>query len=249
MSCGLDVEPEVGFREGQKQKDNMKTSVLKTLMAGAVSAVVIMPLTASANLVVNGGFENIATYVDGGGGYMLVNTGDSATIPGWTVADQNIAWIKSGGLSGLSGTEGSYFLDLTGIVNQSPFGAVIGTTISTVAGNTYTLSFDAGIGNGEDANPVVVQATAGAQTRTFIVSATDAGAGLIAWETFVLQFQATGPSTSITINGTDANAGNGFIGLDNVTVVPELTTMIAGALLLLPFGTSTLRILRRSRTA
>jgi hypothetical protein len=29
------------------------------------------------------------------------------------------------------------------------------------------------------------------------------------------------------------------------TVVPEPTTMIAGALLLLPFGASTLRILRR----
>ena len=34
-----------------------------------------------------------------------------------------------------------------------------------------------------------------------------------------------------------------------VTVVPEPTTMIAGALLLLPFGPSTLRILRKHRTA
>jgi F0F1-type ATP synthase assembly protein I len=32
-------------------------------------------------------------------------------------------------------------------------------------------------------------------------------------------------------------------------VVPEPTTMIAGALLLLPFGASTLRILRKTRTA
>jgi hypothetical protein len=32
-------------------------------------------------------------------------------------------------------------------------------------------------------------------------------------------------------------------------VVPEPTTMIAGALLLLPFGASTLRILRKNRTA
>jgi hypothetical protein len=31
--------------------------------------------------------------------------------------------------------------------------------------------------------------------------------------------------------------------------VPEPTTMIAGALLLLPFGASTIRILRRNRTA
>jgi hypothetical protein len=33
------------------------------------------------------------------------------------------------------------------------------------------------------------------------------------------------------------------------SVVPEPTTMIAGALLLLPFGASTLRILRKTRTA
>jgi hypothetical protein len=35
----------------------------------------------------------------------------------------------------------------------------------------------------------------------------------------------------------------------NYQPVPEPTTLIAGALLLLPFGASTLRILRRNRTA
>jgi hypothetical protein len=35
----------------------------------------------------------------------------------------------------------------------------------------------------------------------------------------------------------------------NVTPVPEPTTLIAGALLLLPFGASTLRVLRRNRAA
>jgi hypothetical protein len=34
-----------------------------------------------------------------------------------------------------------------------------------------------------------------------------------------------------------------------ILAVPEPTTMIAGALLLLPFGASTLRILRKNRTA
>ncbi len=46
----------------------------------------------------------------------------------------------------------------------------------------------------------------------------------------------------------------GYITISQVTqsfhqVVPEPTTMIAGALLLLPFGASTLRILRKNRTA
>jgi hypothetical protein len=38
-------------------------------------------------------------------------------------------------------------------------------------------------------------------------------------------------------------------GIVTLTPVPEASTMIAGALLLLPFGASTLRILRRNRTA
>ena len=35
----------------------------------------------------------------------------------------------------------------------------------------------------------------------------------------------------------------------NLSPVPEPTTVIAGALLLLPFGASTLRLLRKHRTA
>lgn len=57
-----------------------------------------------------------------------------------------------------------------------------------------------------------------------------------------------------------ANQGNGYVlrsgetgaGQDmiwNVTPVPEPTTLIAGALLLLPFGASTLRFIRKNRTA
>jgi len=38
-------------------------------------------------------------------------------------------------------------------------------------------------------------------------------------------------------------------GTANVTPVPEPTTVVAGALLLLPFGMSTLRMLRKRRTA
>jgi len=38
-------------------------------------------------------------------------------------------------------------------------------------------------------------------------------------------------------------------GTATLTPVPEPTTMVAGAMLLLPFGVSTLRMLRKSRTA
>jgi hypothetical protein len=44
------------------------------------------------------------------------------------------------------------------------------------------------------------------------------------------------------------DAGGG-LHQDNLVIVPEPTTMIAGALLLLPFGASTLRFFRKSRRA
>ena len=55
-----------------------------------------------------------------------------------------------------------------------------------------------------------------------------------------------------SVPGLTALAGlEGLVSPDgqNYVVVPEPTTMIAGALLLLPFGASTLRILRKTRTA
>ena len=52
---------------------------------------------------------------------------------------------------------------------------------------------------------------------------------------------------SLTFSWADDSTDHAFI--DAVTLVPEPTTMIAGAMLLLPFGASTLRVLRRNRVA
>jgi hypothetical protein len=63
------------------------------------------------------------------------------------------------------------------------------------------------------------------------------------------------PQTTLTIiKDISFGVSNyGFVTISEVTQsfhqVPEPTTVIAGALLLLPFGVSTLRILRRTRTA
>jgi hypothetical protein len=50
-------------------------------------------------------------------------------------------------------------------------------------------------------------------------------------------------------DGTDMDFNDFVVEVSGVAPVPEPTTMIAGALLLLPFGASTLRILRRKRVA
>jgi hypothetical protein len=56
----------------------------------------------------------------------------------------------------------------------------------------------------------------------------------------------TGLVDNVNINSTQ---GNVQFDLEGAAPVPEPTTMIAGALLLLPFGASTLRILRKGRAA
>ena len=66
-------------------------------------------------------------------------------------------------------------------------------------------------------------------------------------------FVSTGVATpgagqDLIWNVTSVTPGASLDQLSNITPVPEPTTMVAGALLLLPFGASTLRMLRR-RTA
>jgi hypothetical protein len=68
----------------------------------------------------------------------------------------------------------------------------------------------------------------------------------------LLQTSATWGSTPN--NGTEFGNFNPYAGVTlqvtyNYTPVPEPTTCVVGAMLLLPFGTSTLRMLRKSRTA
>jgi hypothetical protein len=90
---------------------------------------------------------------------------------------------------------------------------------------------------------------------TFYVTAGLSGAVLTAYNSYlgVLNGALSAANVSAnTANGyvlrsTETGAGQDLIW--NVTPVPEPTTMIAGALLLLPFGASTLRFFRRNRAA
>ncbi len=62
--------------------------------------------------------------------------------------------------------------------------------------------------------------------------------------------QFNGMVSSISWTAAQGEYWHGFtVGLTAVPAVPEPATMIAGALLLLPFGASTLRILRKNRAA
>ena len=93
----------------------------------AVSAVF-----ASAASIVNGSFEA----VNYGGGYALLN---NDTVAGGWFAEQNFIEIGNAGLYGVSGFSGSQVLELDATGNSK-----VSQWVSTSAGSTYTVSFDAG---------------------------------------------------------------------------------------------------------
>jgi hypothetical protein len=71
-----------------------------------------------------------------------------------------------------------------------------------------------------------------------------------AYGVIALNLYSTSPVSGAPVNETATIDGQTYyVVQDQLAVVPESTTVIAGALLLLPFGVSTLRILRRNRMA
>ncbi|MGO8926161.1 MAG: hypothetical protein ACLQU3_04615 [Limisphaerales bacterium] len=80
-------------------------------------------------------------------------------------------------------------------------------------------------------------------TLTAIAQVTSSGPSGAWWE-YAANLGALTPGETVTVS-----AGSGGAIIDRLTLVPEPTTVIAGAILLIPFALSTLPILRRRRTS
>ncbi len=155
--------------------------------------------------------------------------------------------VFTGSASGVS-TETVTFSGGTATVNNQSLyvGSAFGFYLQTAGGPTWYSQQNK---NGGDDHMVTLQT---AVDRTLNLSASglgswaasgstteswDPGEYLLGWEDLALQ-------------GGDVDYQDMLVKVDAVPVpVPEPTTMIAGALLLLPFGASTLRILRKRQMA
>jgi len=205
-----------------------------------IGAGLLAGTVAHANLIINGSFENANLTSGGNYGagswdyfYNLINP-----LQGWTSTDNSIPLeVGLGTVYGVTGYDGNNVMELDSTVNVA-----VDQNLVT-AGGTYQLSFLYALRSGVtpasgmmavywDGNLVVNLSPTTTAMTLYTTSVTATGSDL-------LQFDGTGISDSY-----------GAI-LDNVslTAVPEPTTMLAGALLLVPFGASTLRILRRNRAA
>lgn len=226
---------------------NMKkihVGIMVSLFAGAMAA--------RANLVINGNFAAGDTgftsdYGDGtgtqnslltfgpnqGAGYYAVGTDPTYYNPYWTYGPASVPDDSNAQML---------------IVNGSP---TVGQTVwqgtlssALIAGQSYTMSALAA-----SLYPISEPTLTFNIGGTVIGNITLSGAGT--WETFTASFVAGSGLPAFIDLDTDLN-GNDFVVSEiciTPTAVPETTTLVAGMSLLLPFGASAVRILRKKRTA
>jgi hypothetical protein len=176
-------------------------------LIAAVQSAVALPL--------NGSFE------------APVISGTNDTVPtSWNLAGAGPIQLvspefKPFGLS-LAASNGAQWVDLTG--QQEKLNQGLTQTVSTVAGNFYSVSFDIGnldySGYGRGTAQLLI---GNLPAVTYFNDLANDGSGVMRWKSFSQTFQASGSETSLTFLAfaVEGNTSAKVIGLDNVTVVPE----------------------------
>ena len=270
----MDVEPEVAFREGPNKKEIMKKMKLATFGLGLALAGLAGVMSANAELTWN--FTTASDYyVSGDSGTPLLNinylpvitVGVGAYVPArpYINSDDNppygsdwasvfakvntqapglrVGDITGGGftVSGMNHPDAVY-----GTLYLSPSGGSVADVLINLSmtrtglNGNYVYTF--GLGSAADVlvsppNWVYAEPQGSLDFAEVI-----AWANLNEPSDYAAFF---GPQI-----GLSNTSGTTFtISEIELQIVPEPTTMIAGALLLLPFGASTLRILRKKQTA
>lgn len=179
---------------------------------------------ASANLMVNGSFENGAGGQQplagtAGGTSLKPNSASATLVTGWTALEQNyltyqqapydVAWLTNGNF-GLGAQQGGNFLDLTGYTDGPFYAGVQQIVTGLTAGTSYAMTFYIGqsVSNGIYSGPVSLYVTSTDAVALSYRSAADT-----LWTQATFTFTAGGSSETIAFFGA---SGKQFIGLDNV---------------------------------
>jgi hypothetical protein len=240
------------FKTKTNRKTMKKTKTLTVALAG-VAGFALAVSQASAAFIVNGDFQSGAG-VGFTSGYALdqsangLSSGGEAPFDGageYSVTN-NPNFSHTSFVSGFDHTLGTaaglmMIVNGSGVAGKNVWSGTIAPPLTL--GQTY--EFSAWVENVFSAAPANVQFSFGGN-----VLGAFSATGLGVWQQFTANFVATANQTSGAVDLIITANGNDFA-LDDISLraVPEPTTMIAGALLLLPFGASTLRMLRKNRAA
>ncbi len=189
--------------------------MLLTIARSLVLAIVL-PVAAQAQLV-NGSFEGCAPG-------NLIGSGGSLAVSGWTMTNQGVEWFSTPG--GWVFHDGACAVDLAWYTSSGVPGGGIRQTASTIAGQTYLLSFWGSTTNfaGRDGTGIIELWLNGAMVSSNAVANGKSFLTLGDWSQFTQSFVATGTSTDIEFRN-QQNAFLHFANVDDVQLSAVATTV------------------------
>jgi choice-of-anchor C domain-containing protein len=216
------------------------------LLAASAAVALLAPVSAHANLISNGSFDDtpisFAWYEEYGAALspQQPNYG-GLTLTDWTITTNNVDVVSSATApGGAAAADGVQYLDLVGTGSTGG----ISQTFSTKVGQTYSLSFDYG-------NNPWITSTASALI-TVLLDGTSVSSNVthdtstmtnIHWTPAGLSFVATTDQTTLSFLNTIGN-GSGGVLLDNINVNP---TPLPAALPLFAGGLAMIGLIGRKR--
>ena len=220
----------------------MKNLIVKRVVLSLMGVGCLMPAAsfASLNLVIDGSFEQPVVVAP----FETYFAGQYVGTSPWHVTQGSIDVIN-GYWQPAPGSPGPQSVDAAGQVNGTIVQSISGLTIGTY----YNLQF-AMAGN-PAGTPVIktLLASFGSDSKTFTFDTTGHSLTDMGWVVESVIFKATATAEDLSfqdLSGVPSPFGSA---IDNVslTAVPEASTLVAGALMLLPFGVGAIRSLRKQR--
>jgi hypothetical protein len=248
-SCGLDVKPEVAFRERQERKKTMKRIQIAIMAVGVAGA-----MSASATTYSGSDFSTMASY---NGTYVpatLLTPGYEHLAYGLADPIGDAVVGVRGPLGTLNGVSMSFQYSNPILTGNAPFAAFGVSVDGTWGGTAQEYDIISENGNQLIGTSLVHVWDLNANADVPGLSGVTLNSILGVGDSYDLApYGGLQVMRAYAYIGDTGGPSIGSVDINSITVgayeVPEPTTMIAGALLLLPFGATTLRMLRKNRTA
>jgi len=213
-----------------------RKNMTQRLSRFAIGAIFVASPLAKANLITNGSFENgpfqsnVATECNSPSPFFSCFdslTPGSTDIDAWKITRSEADLLEDGAFD-LGASEGSWFVDLTGLQQNQNTLAGVEQSVDLTVGSTYRLMFDVGLspnrfGN-EPGNVYGIDIyTSGNDTIETVLSPVPNAVGQPGndfWTTKSVEFVAQQQTSTIEIVGNllDVDNRTAYIGLDNVSL-------------------------------